>query len=93
MNNVMEQDIKKVLISEEEIRAKVEEIGARITEDYAGKNLLLVGILKGSVVFMADLMRAIGVHARIDFMHIGRWALCSCAAPPFLREEAPWYFI
>ena len=73
MNNVMEQDIKKVLISEEEIRAKVEEIGARITEDYAGKNLLLVGILKGSVVFMADLMRAIGVHARIDFMSVSSY--------------------
>ena len=58
MINVMEQDIKKVLISEEEIQAKVAEIGARISEDYAGKNLLMVGILKGSVVFMADLMAA-----------------------------------
>ena len=68
MINVMEQDIKKVLISEEEIQAKVAEIGARISEDYAGKNLLMVGILKGSVVFMADLMRAGGVHTQIDFM-------------------------
>ena len=67
MNNVMEQDIKKVLVSEEEIREKVAEIGARISEDYAGKNLLMVGILKGSVVFMADLMRAVTAHARIDF--------------------------
>lgn len=73
MNNVMEQDIKKVLISEEEIHAKVAEIGARISEDYAGKNLLMVGILKGSVVFMADLMRAIGVHARIDFMSVSSY--------------------
>ena len=64
MNNVMEQDIKKVLISEEEIRERVAEIGARISEDYAGKNLLMVGILKGSVVFMADLMRAVTTHAR-----------------------------
>lgn len=73
MNNVMEQDIKKVLISEEEIHAKVAEIGARISEDYAGKNLLMVGILKGSVVFMADLMRAVGVHARIDFMSVSSY--------------------
>ena len=73
MNNVMEQDIKKVLISEEEIREKVAEIGARISEDYAGKNLLMVGILKGSVVFMADLMRAVTTHARIDFMSVSSY--------------------
>ena len=73
MNNVMEQDIKKVLISEEEIREKVAEIGARISEDYAGKNLLMVGILKGSVVFMADLMRAVSAHARIDFMSVSSY--------------------
>ena len=73
MNNVMEQDIKKVLISEEEIRERVAEIGARISEDYAGKNLLMVGILKGSVVFMADLMRAVTPHARIDFMSVSSY--------------------
>ena len=73
MINVMEQDIKKVLISEEEIQAKVAEIGARISEDYVGKNLLMVGILKGSVVFMADLMRAVGVHAQIDFMSVSSY--------------------
>ena len=73
MNNVMEQDIKKVLISEEEIRERVAEIGARISEDYAGKNLLMVGILKGSVVFMADLMRAVTTHARIDFMSVSSY--------------------
>ena len=73
MNNVMEQDIKKVLVSEEEIRAKVAEIGARISEDYAGKNLLMVGILKGSVVFKPDLMRAVTTHARIDFMSVSSY--------------------
>ena len=73
MINVMEQDIKKVLISEEEIQAKVAEIGARISEDYVGKNLLMVGILKGSVVFMADLMRTVGVHAQIDFMSVSSY--------------------
>ena len=73
MNNVMEQDIKKVLISEEEIRERVAEIGARISEDYAGKNLLMVGILKGSVVFMADLMLAVTTHARIDFMSVSSY--------------------
>lgn len=55
----MNNDIAKVLISEEQLQAKVAELGAQISRDYVGKDLLLVSILKGSVVFMADLMRAI----------------------------------
>lgn len=73
MNNVMEQDIKKVLISEEEIRERVAKSAPASPEDYAGKNLLMVGILKGSVVFMADLMRAVTTHARIDFMSVSSY--------------------
>lgn len=53
----MNNDIAKVLISEEQLQAKVAELGAQISRDYEGKDLLLVSILKGSVVFMADLMR------------------------------------
>ena len=52
----MNNDIAKVLISEEQLQAKVAELGAQISRDYVGKDLLLVSILKGSVVFMADLM-------------------------------------
>ena len=66
----MNDDILKVLVSEEELKAKVAELGAQISRDYAGKNLVLVSILKGSVVFMADLMRAISVPASIDFMSV-----------------------
>ena len=55
----MNNDIAKVLISEEQLQAKVAELGAQISRDYEGKDLLMVSILKGSVVFMADLMRAI----------------------------------
>ncbi|SDN48147.1 hypoxanthine phosphoribosyltransferase [Acetanaerobacterium elongatum] len=69
----MEQDILKVLISEQELKAKVEELGKRISEDYRDKNLLMISILKGSVVFMADLMRAINIHARIDFMSVSSY--------------------
>ncbi len=64
----MRQDIEEVLFSEEQISQIVERIGQEISRDYAGKNLLLVSVLKGSVVFMADLMRAITIPARIDFM-------------------------
>ncbi len=73
MNSTMEKDIKRVLLSQEEIREKVAEVGAKISADYAGKNLLLVGILKGSVVFMSDLMRAITLPASIDFMSVSSY--------------------
>ena len=69
----MKDDILKVLLSEEEIAAKVQEIGAQISKDYADKNLLLVSVLNGSVVFMADLMRAITVNAAIDFMSVSSY--------------------
>ncbi|MBS4785217.1 MAG: hypoxanthine phosphoribosyltransferase [Clostridiales bacterium] len=69
----MEQDIKKVLISQEEIQKKIAEVGAQISADYAGKKLLMVGILKGSVVFMSDLMRSVSVHAKIDFMSVSSY--------------------
>ena len=69
----MRNDILKVLISEEELAAKVRELGRQISEDYRDKNLLMVSVLKGSVVFMADLMRAIDIHARIDFMCVSSY--------------------
>jgi hypoxanthine phosphoribosyltransferase len=69
----MHDDIEKVLISEEQLQAKVNELGAQISRDYEGKNLLLVSILKGSVVFMADLMRAITIPCSIDFMVVSSY--------------------
>ncbi len=69
----MKNDICRVLISEEELKEKVTELGAQISRDYAGKKLLLVSILKGSVVFMADLMRAVTIPARIDFMAVSSY--------------------
>ncbi|MBE6885718.1 MAG: hypoxanthine phosphoribosyltransferase, partial [Ruminococcaceae bacterium] len=63
----------RVLVTEEELAAKVAEIGAKITEDYAGKDLLLVSVLKGSVVFMADLMRAVNLPIEIDFMAVSSY--------------------
>ena len=69
----MEQDILRVLLSEEQIAHAVRELGAKISADYRGKNLLLVSVLKGSVVFMADLMRAITIPAEIDFMCVSSY--------------------
>lgn len=69
----MEDDIKEVLISEEEIKKIVERLGKQISKDYKGKNLVLVSVLKGSVVFMADLMRAIDIPCSIDFMIVSSY--------------------
>lgn len=69
----MKNDVKKVLITEEEIRAKLRELGQEITKDYSGKDLLIVGILKGSFVFMGDLIRNIDVPIQVDFMEISSY--------------------
>lgn len=73
MKENMREDMLRVLLSEEEIRAKVKELGAVITRDYRGKNLLLVTVLKGAVVFLADLMRWIDTPAEIDFMIVSSY--------------------
>ncbi len=66
-------DVKEVLIPSEEIQSKVREIGERITEDYEGEKLLLVGILRGAVVVLGDLMRHIDLPCEIDFMDISSY--------------------
>ncbi len=69
----MINDIEKILLSEEELKGIVERLGNEITEDYKDKNLVLVSILKGSVIFMADLMRAIKTPCVIDFMAVSSY--------------------
>lgn len=64
----MENNIKYVLISEQEIKNKLEEMGKAISEEYKGKNLLAISILKGAAVFMTDLIRHINIPLQIDFM-------------------------
>lgn len=64
----IEQDVDQILFSEEEIAAKVKELGEAITEDYEGKPMMLVGILKGANIFVADLARAIKGKIQIEFM-------------------------
>jgi len=66
-------DIGNVLISEEEIRSKVRELGAQVTADYTGRSVTLVSVLKGSLPFMADLMRAIEVPVQIDLMEVSSY--------------------
>jgi hypoxanthine-guanine phosphoribosyltransferase len=68
-----ERDIERVLITEAEIQQKLRELGARITEDYVGKDLLLIGVLKGAFVVMADLSRHIHLPVETDFMAVASY--------------------
>lgn len=67
-------DVSQILLSTEQIQARVVEIGQAISRDYAGRNPLLVGVLKGVVPFMADLLRAITIPVEVDFMAIASYS-------------------
>jgi len=69
----MHGDIQEVLLTSEEIQAKVIELGEQVTADYQGKNLLLLGTLKGAVPFIADLARAVNLPLEIDYMAISSY--------------------
>ena len=69
----MHQDIEKILFSEEQLRERVRQLGAQITEDYAGEELVLVCILRGSYIFMADLSRAIDLPLSADFIALSSY--------------------
>ena len=62
----MLQDVKEILFSEEVINAKIKELATRISDDYKGKDLLVVGVLKGSVIFAAELIKNITIPCEID---------------------------
>ena len=69
----LERAVGEILIDEDRLQARIRELGAEITADYEGRELLLVGVLKGAVFFMADLMRSITVPCEIDFMAISSY--------------------
>lgn len=70
---MMRNDIQEVLFSEQQLADKVAELGARISVDYEGKNPLVVSVLKGSYVFMADLTRKITIPCNVDFMAVSSY--------------------
>lgn len=73
MKYKMSDDIERVLFSEKDLASAVKKLGKKISSDYEGKNLMVVSVLKGSVVFMADLMRAITIPISIDFMSVSSY--------------------
>lgn len=70
----MHQDIEKVLLSEQQIQERIAQLGEELTAEYAGKNPVIVGVLKGVVVFYADMVRKIDVPCQMDFMWISSYA-------------------
>jgi len=66
-------DLEKVLVDEEAIAAKIRELAAQVDADYAGKDLLLVGVLKGAVMLMADLSRALASRVEMDWMAVSSY--------------------
>jgi len=71
--NELTAAVEEVLIDEETLQGRIAELGAAITDDYRGRDLLLIGVLKGAVFFMADLMRQIDVPCEVDFMAISSY--------------------
>jgi hypoxanthine phosphoribosyltransferase len=71
--STLERAVEEVLIDEDRLRARVAELGEEVSADYAGRDLLLIGVLKGAVFFMADLMRHLTVTCEVDFMAISSY--------------------
>jgi len=70
---MLEKDIQEVLFSEEQLKTRVNEIAQQISKDYAGKEIMLISVLRGSFIFMADLCRAIDLPCTLDFMSVSSY--------------------
>ena len=69
----MLEDIHSILFTEEQIAARVKELGADVSRDFAGKDPFFIGVLKGSFVFMSDLIRSVNIHSELDFMAVSSY--------------------
>jgi hypoxanthine phosphoribosyltransferase len=67
------EGVGEVLVSEEELKARVAELGSELSRDYADRDLVMVGVLKGAVLFIADLMRALEIPCEVDFMALSSY--------------------
>ena len=83
----METDIQRILLSEEAIQNKVKELGKLLTEEYAGKDPVVVGVLKGVVVFYADMVRQIKVPCQMDFMWLSSYSGANSTGKMLVRQD------
>ena len=83
----MEKDIQQILLLEETIRRRVEELGKLLTEEYAGKDPVVVGVLKGVVVFYSDMIRQIRVPCQMDFMWLSSYSGTNSTGELIVRRD------
>ena len=83
----MERDIQQILLTQEQIQRRIEELGEILTKEYAGKDPIVVGVLKGVVVFYADMIRKINVPCQMDFMWISSYAGTNSTGNMVVRKD------
>ena len=83
----MRNDIKEILLSEEQIQAKVKELAAQISKEYADKDPVFIGVLKGVVIFFADMVRNIDIPCQIDFMSIASYSGTTSTGRTEIRKD------
>ena len=83
----MQQDMERILLSEEQIRARIEELGQILTAEYADKNPVIVGVLKGVVIFYADMVRKINVPCQMDFMWLSSYSGTNSTGQTIVRQD------
>ena len=83
----MEKNIEKVLVSREQIQAKVQEMAAQLSAEYAGKDPVFVGVLKGVVIFFADMVREISIPCEIDFMCLSSYGGTSSTGNVAVKKD------
>jgi hypoxanthine phosphoribosyltransferase len=83
-------DLQSVLLTEEAIKARVDELGSQLAAEYSGRHPLVVGVLKGSVIFLSDLVRAMGIPLEIDLVCVTSYGQCakSCGSITLLKDLA-----
>lgn len=83
----MHNDIEKILLSEQQIQTRIQELGEILTKEYADKNPVIVGVLKGVVVFYADMIRHIQVPCQMDFMWLSSYAGTNSSGKMLVRQD------
>ena len=85
----MEKDIAQILLSEEQIQNRIRELGEELSREYADKNPVVVGVLKGVVVFYADMIRQLKIPCQLDFMWISSYKGASSTGKMLVRQDLP----
>ena len=83
----MKQDIKEILLTEEQIRSKVKELAAQLSEEYAGKNPIFVGVLKGVFMFFADMVRNVQIPCQVEFMCISSYGSSTVSKELVVKQD------